>query len=153
VFDYGPLDNPKKGFQVVYTSRFSNSAGGTKEFYYSNGGMMNLDTNEITPTGGLREREAQEMNLKANLLEKFELPKGRAEAGADTGGDPLTSAHIRNWMECVRAKKVATNCPIEAGYSHAIACSMANAAFRTGQRVVYDPKKQKIMAGGQVFKY
>jgi len=153
VFDYGPLDNPKKGFQVVYTSRFSNSAGGTKEFYYSNGGMMNLDTNEITPTGGLREREAQEMNMKTNLLEKFDLPKSRVEAGADTGGDPLTSAHIRNWMECVRVKKVATNCPIEAGYSHAIACSMANAAFRTGQRVVYDPKKQKIMAGGKEFKY
>ena len=153
VFDYGPLDNPKKGFQVVYSSRFSNSAGGTKELYYSNGGMMDLDTNEITPTGGLREREALAMNLKANLLEKFELPKGRAEAEADTSGDPLTSAHMRNWMECVRVKKVATNCPVEAGHSHTIACSMANAAFRTGQRVVYDPKTQQIIAGGKEFKY
>ena len=33
VFDYGPLDNPAKGFQVVYSSRFSNSANGTKEIY------------------------------------------------------------------------------------------------------------------------
>ena len=153
VFDYGPSDNPKKGFQVVYTSRFSNSAGGTKEFYYSNGGMMDLGTNEITNTGGLREREAQSMNLKANLLEKYDLPKGSVETSSDTGGDPLTSAHMRNWMECVRARKVATNCPIEAGHSHTIACSMANAAFRSGQRVVYDPKTQQIMAGGQVFKY
>ena len=153
VFDYGPLDNPKKGFQVVYSSRFSNSAGGTKELYYSNGGMLNLDTNEVTPEGGLRDREAQAMKLKANLLEKYELPKNRAEAGANTGGDTLTSAHMRNWMECVRAKKVATNCPVEAGHSHTIACAMSNAAFRTGQRVVYDPKTQQIMAGGKVFKY
>ncbi|MDR1171805.1 MAG: Gfo/Idh/MocA family oxidoreductase [Bacteroidales bacterium] len=153
VFDYGPIDNAKKGFQVVYSSRFSNSAGGTKELYYSNGGMLNLDTNEVIPEGGLREREARAMNLPANLLEKYELPKSRAEAGADTGGDPLTSAHMRNWMECVRAKKVATNCPVEAGHSHTIACAMANAAFRTGQRVVYNAKTQQIMAGGKLFKY
>jgi len=75
VFDYGPDNDKTKGFQVVYSSRFSNSAGGTKELYYSNAGMLNLDTNEITPTGGLTERYAREMNLKANLLEKFELPK------------------------------------------------------------------------------
>ena len=31
VFDYGPLDDPAKGFQVQYTSRFTNSAGGVKE--------------------------------------------------------------------------------------------------------------------------
>ncbi len=153
VFDYGPLDDPSKGFQVVYSSRFSNSAGGTKELYYSNGGMLNLDTNEVTPEGGLTEREAKAMKLKANQLEKYTLPQVTAESDANTGGDPLTSAHMRNWMECVRTKKVATNCPVEAGYSHAIACSMANAAYRTGLRVTYDPVKQQIMAGNQVFKY
>lgn len=153
VFDYGPDDNSGKGFQVVYSSRFSNSAGGTKELYYSNGGMLNLDTNEVTPTGGLRDREASAMNLRPNLLETFKLPEVNAEAGADTGGDPLTSAHIRNWMECVRNKNKATNCPVEAGYSHAIACSMANAAYRTGLRVVFDEKSRQILAGGKPFKY
>ena len=47
VFDYGDPADPDSGFQVVYSSRFTNSAGGTKELYYSNGGMMNLDTNKI----------------------------------------------------------------------------------------------------------
>ena len=153
VFDYGPLNDMGKGFQVVYSSRFSNSAGGTKELYYSNGGMLNLDTNEVTPEGGLRQREASAMNLKENLLEKYTLPKVTVAAGANTGGDTLTSAHMRNWMECVRAKKVATNCPVEAGHSHAVACAMANAAYRTGLRVVYDAKKHQILAGGKVFKY
>jgi len=43
VFDYGPLDDPTKGFQVQYSSRFTNSAGGVKELYYSNGGMIATD--------------------------------------------------------------------------------------------------------------
>jgi predicted dehydrogenase len=59
VFDYGPKDDPSKGFQVVYSSRFTNSAGGVKELYYSNGGMLNLDTNKITPQGGLAENHAR----------------------------------------------------------------------------------------------
>jgi len=154
VFDYGPDDDLAKGFQVVYTSRFSNSAGGTKELYYSNGGMLNLDTNEITSTGGLIEAHARGMGMNANLLEKFTLPTlGSVATEADTGGDSLTSAHMRNWMECVRNQNVKTNCPVEAGHSHTIACAMSNAAFRTGQRVTYNPKTQQIMAGGQVFKY
>ena len=47
VFDYGPLDDLSKGFQVVFTSRQTNAAGDVKEIYYSNGGTMNLDTNVI----------------------------------------------------------------------------------------------------------
>ncbi len=154
VFDYGPFNDKTKGFQVVYSSRFSNSAGGTKELYYSNAGMLNLDTNEITPNGGLREKEAASMGLKENLLIPSTLSVVEpVTTDANTGGDKSTSAHMRNWMECVRAKNVATNAPIEAGYSHTIACAMANAAYRTGQRVTYDAQKQQIMAGGKVFKY
>ena len=54
VFDYGPLDDhDSKGFQVQYTSRFTNSAGGVKELYYSNAGMIDMDKQTVTPTGGL----------------------------------------------------------------------------------------------------
>ena len=54
VFDYGPLDDLTKGFQVQYSSRFTNSAGGVKELYYSNGGMIDMDKQTVTPTGGLQ---------------------------------------------------------------------------------------------------
>ncbi|HOI48294.1 MAG TPA: Gfo/Idh/MocA family oxidoreductase [Prolixibacteraceae bacterium] len=152
VFDYGPLNDKSKGFQVVYSSRFSNSAGGTKELYYSNGGMLNLDTNLVTPEGGLREKEAQAMGLKANLLQPYELPKVTVETAANTSGDSMTSAHMLNWMECIRSRKL-TNAPVEAGYNHAIACIMANAAYRTGLPVTFDPKSKQVLAGGKVFKY
>ncbi len=151
VFDYGPLDDPSSGFQVTYSSRFSNSAGGTKEIYYSNGGELNLDTGEITPKGGLTAVEAAPMKLGANLLEKSKLVGGGpAVTAANTGSDPLTFAHMRNWLECLRSRKP-THAPVEAGYQHAIACIMANAAARTGQRVTFDEPTQEVMAGGKVF--
>jgi predicted dehydrogenase len=152
VFDYGPQDNAKQGFQVVYSSRFTNSAGGTKELYYSNSGMMNLDNNTITPEGGLMAEEAAAMNMKPNLLEPFKLPEVQVATGSDTSGDPLTSAHMRNWMECVRSRKQ-TNAPVEAGFNHAIACIMANAAYRTGMRSTFDENTREVMAGGKIFSY
>ncbi len=152
VFDYGPLNDMSSGFQVQFTSRFSNSAGETKELYYSNGGMINLDTNEITPTGGLREREAAAMKLKPNLLASFKLEGEKVVTDANTGGDVLTFNHVKNWMECVRSRKT-PNGPIEAGYQHSIATIMSNAAYRTGKKVTFDEKSQEVLAGGKVFKY
>jgi hypothetical protein len=153
VFDYGPLNDPTKGFQVVYSSRFTNSAGGTKEIYYSNGGELNLDTNKVTSNGGMTEREAKAMGLKANLLPEESLGEAVAvETAANTGRDPMTSTHVRNWMECVRSRKQ-PNAPVEAGYQHSIAVIMANAAARTGLKVTFDEARQEVMAGGQVFQY
>jgi predicted dehydrogenase len=149
VMDYG---QGSKGFQVQFTSRFSNSAGGTKEIYYSNGGELNLDTNTISPNGGLREREAKAMGLQANLLPTMKIEGAKVATDADTGGDVLTFNHVKNWMECVRSRKT-PNAPIEAGYQHSIATIMSNAAYRTGQRVTFDEKTQEVMAGDKVFKY
>jgi hypothetical protein len=152
VFDYGPLDDLSKGFQVQYSSRFTNSAGGIKELYYSNGGMIDMDKQTVTPTGGLHAREAASMGLKENLLPSFSLVE-KAEAAsteADTGRDPMTSANMRNWMECVRSRKT-PNAPIEAGYNHSVALCMNIAAIHTGQKVTFDDKTQQVIAGGKVF--
>lgn len=153
VFDYGPLNDMSKGFQVQFTSRFSNGAGGTKEIYYSNGGELNLDTNMISPNGGLSEREAKAMGMQANLLPSMKIEgASKVATDANTGGDELTFNHIKNWMECVRSRKT-PNAPIEAGYQHSIATIMSNAAYRTGQRVTFNEKTQEVMAGDKVFKY
>lgn len=152
VFDYGDPADPNSGFQVVYSSRFTNGAGGTKELYYSNGGMMNLDTNKVTPEGGLSAREAQAMGMQANLLEPYELPALTVETGANTGGDPMTTAHVRNWMECVRSRKT-PNADVVAGYNHSIANIMCTACLRTGEKATFDEATQEVMAGGKVFQY
>ena len=152
VFDYGPLDDLTKGFQVQYSSRFTNSAGGVKELYYSNGGMLDMAKQTVSPQGGLPAKEAKEMGLKENLLPSFPLMKDAdaISTAADTKGDPQTSANMRNWMECVRSRKT-PNASIEAGYSHSIALCMNIAAIQTGQRVTFDDKTQQVMAGGKVY--
>jgi predicted dehydrogenase len=152
VFDYGPLDDLTKGFQVQYSSRFTNSAGGVKELYYSNGGMLDMDKQTVTPSGGLRAKDAAEMKMKDNLLPSFALMKDveAVSTAADTKGDPQTSANMRNWMECVRSRKT-PNASIEAGYSHSIALCMNIAAIQTGQRVTFDDKTQQVMVGGKVY--
>ena len=154
VFDYGPLNDASSGFQVLFTSRQTNAEGDVKEIYYSNGGTLNLLTNKISPNGGLTEKYANAMGMHANQLPDLSLSEMAAKVSTDasTGSDPLTAAHIRNWMECVRSRKQ-PNAPIEAGYNHAIAVIMANAAYRTGERVTFDEATQEVMAGGKVFKY
>ena len=153
VFDYGP-ENDQSGFQVIFSSRMHNGDERPAELYYSNGGEMNLITNKISPRGGLTKRFADEMKMQPNLLPETTLVTEDVQvvASANTGGDRLTSAHMRNWMECVLSRKQ-PNAPVEAGYSHSIATIMTTAAIRTGEKATFDKKTKQVMAGGKVFKY
>lgn len=145
VMDYGPSNDSSKGFQVLYSSRFTNSAGGIKELYYSNGGMLNLETNQVTSEGGLTERSAADMGMKQNLLTPFKLTDAtKIVTSANTGADPMTSLHMRNWMECVR-NRATPNASVVAGYNHSVANIMARTAMETGKRVTFDEAKQEVI--------
>lgn len=153
VFDFGPVDAPhERGFQVVYSSRMHNSAGGVKEIYYANGGELNLVTNRVTANGGLQEREAAAMGMKPNLLADADLADASVQArtGAATGVDLMTSLHVRNWLECMRTG-AAPNAPVEAGYYHSVSTIMTTAALHTGREATFDPQRQEVLAGGAVF--
>jgi predicted dehydrogenase len=149
VFDYGPLDDSSKGFQVVYSSRQTNSAGDVKELYRSNGGTLDLDKNIISGEGGLEEIHAKAMGMKADQLRTRSLVEKSAgvESSAHAGVDEATSANVRNWMECVRSRRT-PNAHIDAGYSHSIALCMTIAAIQSGERVTFDDTKQQVMVSG-----
>lgn len=147
VFDYGPVNDLSKGFQVAYSSRQTNgneSKGGTKEIYYSNGGTLNLDTNKINSEGGLQKRHAEAMGMKENLLDEQSLDAPKIETSANTGSDPATSAHMKNWMESVRSRKK-PNADVTVGYNHSVALCMTIAALHTGKRVTFDDSKQEVV--------
>ena len=153
VFDYGPSNDPSTGFQVTFCSRMHNGEDKPGEIYYSNGGELNLVTNKVSPKGGLQKRHADDMKMEPNLLAEQSLSAVEpVVSSANTGGDKLTSAHVRNWMECIRSRKQ-TNAPVEAGYSHSIATIMTNAAARTGTKVTFDEKTQEVMDNGKPFQY
>jgi len=153
VFDYGPANDLTSGFQVTFGSRMHNGEERPAEIYYSNGGELNLITNKVSPVGGLTKRFASDMGMEANLLEEQSLSYTEPViASANTGGDKLTSNHVRNWMECIRSRKQ-PNAPVEAGYNHSIASIMTTAAARTGYKAYFDEKKQEVMTNGKVFMY
>ncbi len=153
VFDYGPTNDASAGFQVTFGSRMHNGDERPAEIYYSNGGELNLNTNKVSPRGGLTKNFAEAMGMQPNLLPEMSISEvEQVVASANTGGDRLTSNHVRNWMECIRSRKQ-PNAPVEAGYSHSIATAMVTAASHTGQKATFDAKTQEVMAGGKVFKY
>jgi hypothetical protein len=153
VFDYGPENEPDSGFQVTFQSRMHNGDDDPSEIYYSNGGELNLVTNTVSPKGGLNKSHAQAMGMQPNLLPQMNLSDvEKVVASANTGGDSLTSNHIRNWMECVRSRKQ-PNAPVEAGYSHSVATIMTTASSHSGMKATFDSKKQEVMVGGKPFKY
>jgi len=153
VFDYGPQDDLSSGFQVIFCSRMHNGDETPAEIYYSNGGELNLITNKVSPKGGLTKRFADEMKMQPNLLPELGLSEvEKVVASANTGGDRLTSAHVRNWMECVRSRQT-PNAPVEAGFSHSVANIMTTAAAHTGLKATFNEETQEVMAGDKVFKY
>jgi len=154
VFDYGPVNDPSTGFQVVFSSRMHNGDENPSEVYYANGGELNLITNKVTGRGGLTKDFAAAMNMQPNLLPEIKLDDlpSKVVASANTGSDPLTSGHMRNWMDSVR-NRTQPNAPVEAGYSHAIATIMTNAAVRTGAKAHFDEARQEVIADGKLFQY
>jgi predicted dehydrogenase len=154
VFDYGPTDDPSSGFQVVFSSRQHNGDENPSEIYFSNGGELNLITNKVSSRGGLKAPMAAVMGMKENLLPNVDLADSSVKAisSANTGGDVLTSSHVRNWMECVRSRKQ-PNAPVEAGYAHSIANIMTTAASRTGYKATFDERQQEVIVNGTIFRY
>jgi hypothetical protein len=114
--------------------------------------MIDMDKQRVTPDGGMQAGEASAMGMKANLLPSFPLVDhaDAVSTAADTGRDPMTSANMRNWMECVRSRKT-PNASIEAGYNHSVALCMNIAAIQTGEKVTFNDQTQQVIAGGKVY--
>ncbi len=148
VLEYGESGVKGKGFQCVFQSHQHNAGGGSRlngegpvEKYFGPNGCVDMGKGMVT-NEGVERVKWEEKPLPA--------PKENVVTSANTGADTLTSAHMRNWMECVRARKN-PNAPIEAGYSHAIALIMANASARTGMKATFCPKSRQVMVGGKPF--
>jgi predicted dehydrogenase len=181
VFDYGPIDEgangAAKGFQVLYTARMTNSAGGVREHYFSNAGMLDLEKGTVTPTGGLTEESAREMDLKPNQLSPVSFPAPESEATIErfatgdrksaiaeraagssspaaatpppTEGPAPDEDTVANMRNWMECVQVRKrpNADIEAGYNHSVALCMTIAAIQTGQRVSFDDTKQEVVTG------
>ena len=135
ILEYGPSKLNDRGFQAVFSSRQTNAERGNVERYYGPKATVDLCrgryTDKAHPKG-------------AKLTADYKA----AETAANTGADPLTSAHMRNWMQCIKERKN-PNAPVEAGYGHTIALVMSNAACRTGKKASFDEKSRQVIVDGK----
>jgi predicted dehydrogenase len=145
VFEYGPLNDPKQGFQVVFTGHLSNSARGQSEVYYSINGTFDANSGKITREGGLTERYAKGEWKCTTLRERTLGAERQSNAAPEvrTGVDITTVAHMRNWLECVRSRK-SPIADIQAGYNHSVALCMTLAALHSGKRATFDGGNQEV---------
>ena len=141
ILEYGPSKLNDKGFQAIFSSRQTNAARGNVEKYHGPQGTIDL-------CGGTWSNEGVE---KAKPVSgKLTANYQKAETAANTGGDKLTSAHMRNWMECIRSRQN-PNASVEAGYGHTVALIMSNAACRTGMKASFDPEARQVKVDGKVW--
>ena len=139
VFDYGPLDNPAKGFQTIFSGRMGNAAEPNNDVFYFNGGTLDMRAGKVTSDGGLIERHAAAAGLKPNLFPEMSLK------GESTGlADDSVQAHLRNWLECIRSRKTPV-ADVRAGYNHSVALSMTIAALHSGRTATFDEARQEVV--------
>jgi predicted dehydrogenase len=101
-------------------------------------GTLNADENgyKITPVRAGQFQSwkqagtADEMSVKTQ-----ELPDG-------SSGDS-TSALVKNFVECVKSKQTPL-CPLEEGHRSTSFAHLANIALATGQRLLWDPDKERF---------
>ncbi len=55
---------PAKVSRSSIPRAWTNSAGGVKEIYYSNGGMLDMDKQCVSSEGGMTAKAAAEMGMK-----------------------------------------------------------------------------------------
>jgi hypothetical protein len=155
----------------------TNSAGGMREHYFSNAGMLDLEKGTVTPAGGLSEESAREMDLKPNLVAPISFPVPENESatehaaaverklaatehpsGSGSGNTAVPAVAeyvgsdentIANMRNWMECVQVRKrpNADIETGYNHSVALCMTIAAMQTGQRVSFDDTRQEVVTG------
>lgn len=117
------LEYPK-GWLLTFSSRLGSGPETDYTLFY--GKTRTLDTRDWVsrPADNKRPAGAEDLTLPAAAEER---------------------SHVGNWLDCLRSR-AQPNAPIQAGYSHAVACCLAREAERTGRRMRYDAAVRRIVA-------
>jgi predicted dehydrogenase len=119
---------------------------------YSGGHTMGMDFGSIIFRGSKATLEISRAALalyeedsgrgwpKFNRTERRWRPEPKIYVESEHEG---TSDHLRNWLECIRSRKE-PNAPIRVGVAAARAAHIGNSALRSGKKVKWDGKQQKL---------
>ena len=76
---------------------------------------------------------------QAETIDKPVIPEGAESI------DLLTVEHVSNFVDCMRTR-AEPRAPIEAGHYAALACHLANIAYRLGRKIYYEPNQHQCFA-------
>jgi predicted dehydrogenase len=124
VWDYGK-------FAATFAVEFINGYDGVGATFY--GTKQTLDCQ--AETGGL-----------LRLYDTIDKPSANMPSKLIGKVENETPLHVRNWLSAVKDNKDPSS-PIELGHKVITAAHMANIAYRTGRKVVWDEKKEQIVSG------
>ncbi|MCL4844637.1 MAG: Gfo/Idh/MocA family oxidoreductase [Bryobacteraceae bacterium] len=111
------LDYPKD-FLVSFAMSLTNSAG-NRNLWFGEKGIFDGDRLVFLPEGSRNpDRLAEPRKIERSRL----------------------NSHTDNWLQCIRSRET-PRADIQAGFSHAVAGTMAAAALETGRRITFDPGK------------
>lgn len=88
--------------------------------------------------GGLKEA------IASGKAERITVEVNGKQVEPERVGDN-TSAHIDNWIDCMRTRNLNTNGNIHTGYWNAITSIMATYAYREGKKLYWDRTKEEIV--------
>jgi len=64
----------------------------------------------------------------------------------------VSKSHVANFLECVRNRKVPI-CDVEIGHRSCTVCHLGNIACRTGKKIQWDPKTERITNDAEAAKW
>jgi predicted dehydrogenase len=124
VWDYGK-------FTATFAVEFINGYDGVGATFYGTKQTLHCDAD----SGGLIQL--------FDTIDKFKPGMKPKETWKVENETPL---HVRNWLSAVKDNKDPSS-PIELGHKVITAAHLANIAYRTGKKVVWDAKKEQIVSG------
>lgn len=127
----------------------SPSFGGVQmgEFFYTPQGYVTSANDWKTVVGEFTPRNTPDPpSGVSNRLNNVSFPQIAYKPGPaipDIGGPEVS--HFQNFVDCVRSRKrAALNCEIEEGHLSTTLCHLANIAFRTGRKLVFNPQTESF---------
>jgi len=116
-----------EGFLVSYSTNFGNGGGNAFRISGAKGALDMLEWDKPVVSGD-------------GAIEKGDL-------GEPKPVQPIERPdHFLDWLQSIRSRK-APHASIDAGYQHGVAVILADRAYETGRRQVYDADKREIRAG------
>jgi predicted dehydrogenase len=144
--------------ELEVTTLPSPSFGGVQmgEFFYTPQGYVTSAGRWTTVLGEFTPRNTPDPpSGVSNRLNNVSFPQIAYKPGPpipDLEG-PDTS-HFQNFIDCVRSRKrESLNCEILEGHMSTSLCHLANIAFRTGRKLIFDPARETFPGDAEANRY